>query len=230
MAWLFSSWRPRTVLTIKEGGIDDTAVRISTQTARKLGLLQAEYVWVQYNKKKRPYALRHCEATEKDTLYMSITAQGNLSVQPGNKVFLERAVLPNITSINLYPLSDDIATFEGQLISEHVYPYFSSSIHPIGMDDFLDTSTGLGKFCVVNMKPNDVGLITPETDITLVRFGGHIPDYDSIDDVVECALELRRNVDYINTKWCAESLAGYAKGVQRLVDLLQSPPLYEEVV
>ncbi|KAL2866177.1 uncharacterized protein BJX67DRAFT_382267 [Aspergillus lucknowensis] len=214
---------------IKDYDIDDMAVRISTRTARKLGLLQAQFVWVHYNKTRRPFFLRLGEGVEDNTVYMSFTAQSNLSAQAGGHVYLRSATLPTVDSITLYPLAGT-ATLEGNLVSDYVGPYFSRGIHPVHLNDFIAIGSDL-RFCVVAMERNEFGLVTPETQITLVRgFGQDAPDYNSIGDAVECALELRRNIDYITPAWCAESLAEFARGFQRLVDLLQAPPLYEKAI
>lgn len=135
-----------------------------------------------------------------------------------------------MTAVALYPLADT-ASSEGQLISDYIHPYFSNVIHPICMDDFVNIAPGIREFCVVGMEPKDFRIITPETQITLARrLSGRPLDYGSINNVMDCAVELQRDVNYINPKWCAESLAEFTKGLQRLMELLQNPPLYEKAI
>jgi uncharacterized protein YlzI (FlbEa/FlbD family) len=130
-------------------------------------------------------------------------------------------------SIVLYPLLDG-GESEGSLICDYVYPYFSNSTHPVNCDDFISISSGMRwqKFAVLEASPCESGVVTPETHITLVRGSAHVP-YERINDALECALELQRNIDFLSPKWCAESLANFAGGFRRLVDLLQQPPLYK---
>jgi hypothetical protein len=115
------------------------------------------------------------------------------------------------------------------LLSEYIHPYLRDRIHPVHIDDFIDI--GPASFCVVETAQQKFGLITPATQVTVAkRFGLLSPNYKLVDDALECTLELQRNVDYISPTWCAESLADFARGLQRLVDLLQAPPLYEKAV
>jgi hypothetical protein len=133
-----------------------------------------------------------------------------------------------VHSITLYPLSDTAQLGEGHLLSDYIHPYFSNSFHPVHTDDFLSIGVGPGAFCVIDITPNEFGLVTPETEIMVVaRPGEGTCDYESIDNPLECASKLRKNFDYLSSKWCAEAMAEFAKGLQRLVNLLEGPPSYE---
>jgi hypothetical protein len=115
------------------------------------------------------------------------------------------------------------------MVSDHIHPYFHRGLHPVYVNDLIQI--GPATFSVVNIAETKFGLITPQTQIHLIkRMGAPHSTYDTIDDVVSCILELQRNVDYVSPTWCAESLAQFAKGLQRAVDLLQAPPVYEKAI
>jgi hypothetical protein len=98
------------------------------------------------------------------------------------------------------------------MVSDHIHPYFHRGIHPVHVNNFIQI--GPATFSVVNIAETKFGLITPQTQIHLIkRMGAPHSSYDTIDDVVSCILELQRNVDYVSPIWCAESLAQFAKGL-----------------
>jgi hypothetical protein len=92
----------------------------------------------------------------------------------------------------------------------------------------IDNGTCYGTFHVLDVTPYEYGLVTPETKITLAQcVEDERSDYRKIQDPLECALELQKNVDYVSSGWCGETVAEFGTGLQRLIDLLQAPPLYK---
>jgi hypothetical protein len=77
--------------------------------------------------------------------------------------------------------------------SDYIHPYFSDSFHPVHTDGFLSIGVSLGAFCVIDITPNEVGLVTPETEIMVVaRPGEGTCDFESIDNPLKCASKTQK--------------------------------------
>jgi hypothetical protein len=138
-------------------------------------------------------------------------------------------LLVQIDSMVLYPVPATRA-LAGCLVSDYIYPHFIKGIRPVHACDIITIGHGgcRGTFHILNTTPSEYGLVTPGTKITLAqRVGEEGSGYGAIMDPLECALELQRNVDYISPEWCGETVAELSKGLQKLVHLLQAPPLYK---
>jgi hypothetical protein len=72
------------------------AAIVSTQTARSLGLLRADFIWVHHGHKKRAFMLRYHDNVDNNVIVLSKAAQANLSTYTGAQVRIRNAKLPTV--------------------------------------------------------------------------------------------------------------------------------------
>ncbi|KAB8212706.1 hypothetical protein BDV33DRAFT_210991 [Aspergillus novoparasiticus] len=223
-------WNRRRIITVEEEGtVDDSALLVSGKTLRSLGLVVTSFVWLHHHSKKRPFALKQDENVGYGTIRISRTARDNLGAAIGDIVSLSGKNPTKVDSITLYP-TGDTKELAGHLISEYIYPYFSHSVRPVHLDDFITIRSGPSEvtFCIIDIDLWEYGLVTGDTQIMLVNCAHNEVDYGRLQDPLECARELQRDIDYINSKDHGSCVAKVSRSIQRLVDLLEAPPVYEE--
>lgn len=131
--------------------------------------------------------------------------------------------------ILLYPVGDYAKNLAGFLLSDFIYPYFRVRVCPVHVDDHFTIHTVTGMLlCVLDIGPWEYGLVTSETHIMLAKSMENEVVPAPSDDALECAQQLQREVDYRSTRDYGRRIVDFAVYTQKLVDLLEAPPLYTE--
>lgn len=126
-------------------------------------------------------------------------------------------------------MGDDTKSLAGSLLSDFIYPYFSGRVCPVHIDDHFTIHTVAedATFCVLGIGPWEYGIVTPETHIMLAKSVENEDVPAPSEDALECAKQLRRELDYLSTKDYGRRIVDFAGYTQRLTYLLEAPPLYK---
>lgn len=175
-----------------------------------------------------------------DTISLSATARGNIRADIGARAFICGAELPTVSilvgrvlrksntlkleSITLYPLPD-AKSFEGYLLSDFIHPYFGRNCVPLHEDDSITIKTDIrvATFSVFTAGQSGHGVVTPETRIILWR-EQDVAVGQYVEEPLVYARKLQKDIDYLSSNWCAESLAGFEQDFMELLNLLETPP------
>lgn len=98
------------------------------------------------------------------------------------------------------------------------------------MDDLFTIHAALryADLCILEIGPCKYGLVTPETHIMLSKSVENADVPAPSDDPLKCARQLQKEVDYLSTRDYGRHIVDFAGYTQRLVHLLEAPPLYTE--
>ena len=98
----------------------------------------------------------------------------------------------------------------------------------IHTDDFNDIQSGhcTATFSVFDISPMGYGVITENTHITVKHSESSNADCEP-NDTLQLAQSVQKRPDYIHLKNHGRSLVELSATVQKLVHLLEAPPLYE---
>lgn len=235
---------------IKIGHFDDLVLSVSSKTIKARGLDGETFVWAHHRDIRRPFLLNQDDNICKDVVCISQTAVDNLAAASTdiiNFIYLSRGHIPKVglsrkwisvltlrqaDFVTLYLVGDPDG-LSGSLMSDYLHPYFSSGdcMRPMHVDDFITIHRGTytATFAVLDIGPLHYGIITPDTYLSLIPPLGKsilVEDVET-NNPLHCAQELLTKIDYINSKDYASSIAQFVRCLQRLVYLLEPPPVYE---
>jgi transitional endoplasmic reticulum ATPase len=150
---------------------DNSVITISTGRMEELGLFRGDTVLLK-GKKNRITACILMSSDElngqDNTVRINKCIRKNLRVRLSDYVYLTpKDDIGAATKIRVLPLDDTIEGVGGNLYNVYIKPYFLDSFRPVSKGDLFVVYTAMHpvEFKVVDIQPNNHGLVTNETEI-----------------------------------------------------------------
>ena len=148
---------------------DNSVVMISNKRMEELELFKGDSVLIKGKKAHSTVCIVLSDDFENsDYIRMNKCVRKNLRVKLGDTVYISQFdQIKNANKIHILPIDDTVEGITGNLFEVYLKPYFLNAYRPVTKGDMFIIHKAMHpvEFKIVELEPEQYGLVTPDTEI-----------------------------------------------------------------